>query len=152
MAEKKINGVEYRVQPLAAVDAIELYADILRFLGPAASRLPAIIMAISSSDEGQEMMADVAALAAISDILSRVPSAQVSDLVKRIVSIARIKRPSGQYDPADLDGDFTGNLPNLMPVIKFILEEQFRDFFIGGGKSGIISLLTEVLRNKKPSA
>jgi hypothetical protein len=88
MAEKKINGVEYRVQPLAAVDAIELYADILRFLGPAASRLPAIIMAISSSDEGQEMMADVAALAAISDILSRVPSAQVSDLVKRIVSIA----------------------------------------------------------------
>ncbi len=152
MAERKLAGVEYRVQPIPAVEAIELYADILRFLGPAANRLPAIIMALSAADEGQEMMADVAALAAVSDILSRVPSDQVSDLVGRIVGIAQIKRQSGQYDPVDLSGDFTGKLSSLVPLIKFVLEEQFSDFFIGSRKSGIISLLTEVLLSRKSSA
>jgi hypothetical protein len=152
MAEKKLDGVEYRVQPIPAIEAIELYADILRLLGPAANRLPSIILALSAGDDGQEMMADVAALAAVSDILSRVPSDQVSGLVSRIVGIAQIKRPSGQYDPVDLSGDFTGKVSALVPLVKFVLEEQFRDFFIGSRKRGILSLLTEVLRNKKSSA
>jgi hypothetical protein len=148
VAERKIDGSEYRVDALTAVNAIELYADILRFLGPAANRLPAIILSIQAESEGQGMMADVAALAAVSDILSRASSQEVSGLLSRIVSIAQIKRPGG-YDACDIDGDFTGNLGKIVPVVKFVLEVQFSDFFIGKRQSGIISLLTEVLANRK---
>lgn len=148
MAERKIDGAEYRVDPLTAIEAIELYSDILRFLGPAANRLPAIILSLQAESEGQSMMADVAAFAAIGDILSRVESSEVSGLVSRIVSTAQIKRPSG-YSQCNLDGDFTGNLSKLVPVIKFALEAQFSDFFIGRRQSGIIGLLAEVLQTRK---
>ena len=151
MAERKIDGVEYRVDPLTAVEAIELYSDLLRFLGPAANRLPAIIVSLQAESEGQQMMADVAAFAAVSDILSRVESSEVSGLVARIISLAMIKRPSG-YSKADLDGDFTGNLGKIVPVIKFVLEVQFSDFFIGRSKNGIIGLLAEVLQTRKSGA
>jgi len=95
------------------------------------------------------MMADVAALAAISDILSRVTSQEVSALASRIVGIASIKRQSGNYEPCDLDGDFTGKLGNVVPLMKFVLEEQFRDFFTGSRPNGIIGLLMEVLQTAK---
>lgn len=146
MADRKIDGIEYHVDPLTAPEAIELYSDILRFLGPAASRLPAIILSLEAESEGQAMMADVAALAAISDILARVSSQDVSALVSRIVGVASIKRPSGDYSECDLAGDFTGKLGNVIPLIKFVLEEQFRDFFPGKRPNGIIGLLTEVLQ------
>lgn len=150
MAERKINGKVYRVAPMTCVEAIELYADIMRLVGPAAGRLPAIIISLSSSDEGQHMMADVAALAAISDILSKVPSSEVSAVIKRLVETTMVSHDGGKnYDVTDIDVEFTGNLKDLVPVVRFVLEEQFRDFFTGSGKSGIISLLTEALRNKK---
>ncbi|UXT40924.1 hypothetical protein FY137_06840 [Agrobacterium tumefaciens] len=149
MADRKIDGIEYHVDPLPAVESIELYADILRLLGPAANRLPAIILSLQADSEGQQMMADVAALAAISDILSRVTSQEVSALAARIVGIASIKRKSGNYEPCDLDGDFTGKLGNVVPLMKFVLEEQFRDFFTGKRPSGIIGLLMEVLQTAK---
>ncbi len=149
MADRKIDGIEYHVDPLPAVESIELYADILRFLGPAANRLPAIIMSLQAESEGQQFMADVAALAAISDILSRVSSQEVSGLASRIVSIASIKRPSGEYSSCDLDGDFTGKIGDVVPLMKFVLEEQFRDFFTGKRPNGIIGLLMEVLQKGK---
>ncbi len=94
-------------------------------------------------------MADVAALAAISDILSRVTSQEISALAARIVAIASIKRPSGDYESCDLDGDFTDKKKNIIPLMKFVLEEQFRDFFTGRRPNGIIGLLMEVLQTAK---
>ncbi|MGV1985584.1 phage tail assembly chaperone [Agrobacterium sp. 22-221-1] len=149
MADRKIDGIEYHVDPLPAVESIELYADILRLLGPAANRLPAIILSLQADSEGQQMMADVAALAAISDILSRVTSQEISALAARIVAIASIKRPSGDYESCDLDGDFTDKKKNIIPLMKFVLEEQFRDFFTGRRPNGIIGLLMEVLQTAK---
>ncbi|MEJ8308607.1 phage tail assembly chaperone [Agrobacterium larrymoorei] len=149
MADRKIDGVEYHVDHLPAVEAIQLYADILRILGPAASRLPAIILSLQAESEGQRYMADAAALAALSDILSRATSEELTDLLSRIVRVAKIKRPSGSYEDTDIDGDFTGRLGKLPALVKYVLEVQFSDFFPGKSQNGIIGLLTAVLRAPK---
>ncbi|MCA0345314.1 MAG: hypothetical protein LCH99_37190 [Proteobacteria bacterium] len=152
MAEKKIGGKVWRIEPMTAVDALKLYADIMRIVTPAAGRLPAIIFALSTGDE-EKAMADVAALSAISDILARTSSEQIADITRTIVESAEVSVDGGKsYIPVDIDVEFTGALPDLIPVAKFVLEEQFRDFFIGNGRSGIISLLTEVLQKRKSAA
>jgi hypothetical protein len=153
MAEKKISGKVWRVDPMTAIDALKLYADIMRVVTPAATKLPAIIFALSAEDSGQKMMADVAALSAIGDILERTSSDQIAELAKTIIGCAEVSVDYGKsYVPADIDVEFTGALSDLIPVARFVLEEQFRDFFIGNGRSGIISLLTEALQRQKSAA
>lgn len=153
MAERKIAGKTYRVSPMTCADALALYTDIMRIVGPAAPRLPAIIVSLSSDDEGQNMLADVAALTAVSDILSRVPTSEVVGLVRRIVETAEVSLNNGKnYDPIEMDLEFTGHLSDLIPVARFVLEEQFRDFFTGSRKGGILSLLSVAFQNRKSAA
>lgn len=150
MAERKINGKVFRVQPMTAGDAISLYADIMRLIGPAAGKLPAIILSLSSGDEGRTMMADVAALAALSDILGKTASSDISDLIRRIVESTMVSVDGGKtYDQTIMDVEFTGHLGDFVPVVRFVLEEQYRDFFPASGKSGILSLLAEALQKRK---
>jgi len=146
MAEKKIKDRVYKVDPIPASNAIELYADIVRIAGQGTSRLPAIIVGLSQKDGEGQLMSDVSALMALTDILSGSSSAEISGLVRRIVEIAMIQRPSKAYEPVDLDGDFTGRLSDIPEVAAFVLKEQFSDFFIGSGGNGIIARMTALLR------
>jgi hypothetical protein len=50
-------------------------------------------------------------------------------LVKDVVEIAMIKRPSGQYDQVDLDGDLSSRKGDILPLAILVLREQFGDFF-----------------------
>lgn len=148
MAEKKFENATYRCEPLGAKDALALYADLMRMGSKAAGRLPAIIIAISGN-EGEQAMADVAALKAIGDILHDTPTDEVIALVERILGCADVLQPSGTYRKLDLDGDFTRNLKNLIPVIRWILAVQYADFFTGSAGNGILGILTDSLRMKK---
>lgn len=149
MAEKKIGDKTYRCEPLMAKEALALYTDIMRVGSKAANRLPAIIVALNGANEGEQAMADVAALAAIGDILATTPTDAVIDLVERILACAQIQEPSGSYRRADLDGDFTRELKNLIPVIRWILSVQYADFFIGSAGNGILGMLKETLQSRK---
>lgn len=149
MAERKIDGKTYKVEPLLASEAIELYGQIIAVAGKAAGRLPAIIVALSSGDGANKAMADVAAIAAITDILNGSSPAGVRDLIKRIVEIAMVQAPSKEWRQVDLDGDFTGNLDAILPVGRFVVEEQFGDFFIGSAGNGILALLKGTLQQTK---
>ena len=137
MAEKKINGVEYRVDPLLATRALVLQARLMRAAGPLASKLPSIL---ASRREGatveEKAAADSEALVAITAIFDAISPEEFASLVKDIVEIAKIKRPSGAYDPVDLDGDFAGRLGDIIPVAVFVLSEQFGDFFSGALANG----------------
>lgn len=150
MAEKVIGGKEYRVAPLAARDAIALYADIMRIATRAAHRLPAIIVGLASGDETQGAMADVAALTAIGDILRETPTDGLLEVLERILAASTVKLPSGTYHQCELD-NFTGNLKDVVPVARFVITVQYADFFIGSAGNGILSLLQEALRNRKQS-
>ena len=147
MAEKKIGQNTYRVAPMRAPDALALYVDLMRIGTKAANRLPAIIFALQSEDNAD--MADVAALLAIQDILASTSTDSVMDLLNRIVTVAEIRQSSGTYTPVDLDREFSGKLNEIIPVARFVIMEQFSDFFIGSGESGILGLLKATLRNRK---
>lgn len=149
MAERKLNGKTYKVDPLPAGDALELYTDLMRFIGLAAGKLPAIVLAAHSADEGQNLMADVTALSALADVLKQTTSSEVRAFIQRVTEIAMIMPPSGQYRRVDLDGDFTGRLGELLPLVRFVLEVQFGDFFPGSRGGGILGLLREVLQTPK---
>lgn len=142
MAEKKIGDKIYQVGELSARDALKLWADIMRIAGPAAPRLPSIIIALSRELPEQQAMADVAAIGAISDMLRSSETDEIISVIERIVSLARIMQPSKTYRDVDLDADFSGpNLKYLIPVASFVLKENFSDFFIGSEANGILSLL-----------
>lgn len=141
MGERKIGSRYFRVEPLPAGEAIELYAEMMRVVGPAAGRLPSIIVSAQAEKDQGRVMADVATLAALSDIVSVVGSVGVRTFITRIVSLAQIKRESGSYEPCDLDGDFTGDLPDVIAVCRFVLEEQYRDFFLARKGGGLLGLL-----------
>lgn len=137
MADKKINGTEYKVDPLIATKALILQARLMRAAGPLASKLPAIL---ASRREGasveEKAAADAEALVAITAIFSAISPEEYASLVGDIVGIAMIKRPSGSYDPVDIDGDFVGRLGDIIPVVVFVLTEQFGDFFSGALANG----------------
>lgn len=147
MAEKKIGNRVFKVVPMPAGAALELYGDIIRIAGQGAGRLSAIILGLSTGEDLEgRLLADVAALHALTDILSGSSSAEVRDLIKRIIELAMIHRPSGSYEQVDLDGDFTGSLGDILPVAAFVLKEQYGDFFIGSGGNGIIARMTALLQ------
>ncbi len=152
--EKKIAGETYRCTPLPASRAIELYADLARIATLASGRLPAIVASLAAKvEEGDPaaQIADMQALAALGDILQRNTSDDIRRLVERIVSSAEIRRPSG-YDVVNLDDDFTGNLGGLLPLIRFVLEVNFADFFPASGGNGPLSRLRAALDRTKSAA
>ncbi|MEZ2132396.1 MULTISPECIES: phage tail assembly chaperone [unclassified Sinorhizobium] len=137
MAEKKINGIEYRVEPMLATRAIVMQARLMRAAGPLAAKLPGILASrrVDATIE-EKAKADAEALSAITDIFGAVAPEEFAALVKDICELAKIKRPSGHYDFVDFDGDFSGRLGDIIPVVLFVLKEQFGDFFSGALANG----------------
>ncbi len=140
MAEKVIGGDTYKVDAVLATRAIVLQARIAKAAGPIAAQLPSVIaVATGGSTDEQKAAANSALIGAITDVFGTMPPEEFAALVKDIVEIAKIKRPSGAYDPIDFDGDFTGRMGNIIPVAAFVLKEVFGDFFTGllalGGQS-----------------
>ncbi|MBD8556293.1 hypothetical protein IFT84_17430 [Rhizobium sp. CFBP 8762] len=140
MAEKKINGRTFKVAPMLAIEAVVMQARLMQLLGGALDRLPEILA--GRNDKATDEMkakSDAMAVAAFTDIFKHLDPREFGKLVKDIVELASIQRESGTYDPVDMDGDFTGNLKDLIPVVIFVLGEQFGDFFSGALASGNLS-------------
>ncbi|MCF1502197.1 hypothetical protein L0F51_00260 [Afifella sp. H1R] len=128
MAEKKINGRTFKVEPMLAYQAITLQARLLKAAGPALDKLPAIFGGLGKG-ETAKVEANVSAIAALSSILEKMEPSQVADLMRDVAETAKIERASGHYEPVDFDGDFSGRLGDVIPVMAFVLREQFGDFF-----------------------
>jgi hypothetical protein len=130
MAEKKINGRLFRVEPVLAIQALELQGRLLKVLGPALGRLPEVIK-LASDKGADQTQANLAAVQIMMDVFSNVSSQEYSTLIKDIVELAQLQGPSGQFNQVDIDGVFTGDLGSIYPVVVFVLQEQFSDFFSG---------------------
>lgn len=137
MAEKKIGSSVYKVEPMLASRAVVLQARLARVIGPAISKLPAIL---ASRKEGatdeQKAQADADAVLAITEIFERCEPEDFGKLVQDVVELASVQRASGSYEPVDFDLDFTNNLGDVIPVVVFVLTVQFGDFFSGALASG----------------
>lgn len=128
MSEKKINGRAFKCEPLLATKALVLQGRLARALGPVAAKLPGILAARNGNDE-QKSAADTETIAALVGIFDSLTPDEYSNLVKDIVEIAKVERPSGQYDQIDIDADFHGDMKSIFPVMFFVLQTQFQDFF-----------------------
>lgn len=133
MAEKKIGGKEYKVEPLLATEAIRLQARLLKVVGPALDKLPAIF---GNRTKGDAAASNAAAISAFTEIFAKANPDEIAGLVKDICETAMVKRPSGAYDPVEFDVEFRGKLGDIIPVAVFVLQEQFGDFFSAALASG----------------
>lgn len=153
MAETKINGREFRSAPLPAKEAVALYVDLNRLAGHAKERLPALMFQAVDEDNApveKSTLTQLVAFAGLSDILDATSTPEVIALLERIIRAAEIRRPSGDYSQCDFDGDFTGEyLKDIMPVVRWIIGEQFRDFFTASGANGILGIVQAVLPTSK---
>lgn len=142
MAEKKINGRIFRVGQTLATETLILKARLLKVLGPAGERLGDVFAGLgTNASEDAKAKANAAAIGALASIFAESDPRAVAMLVKDVVEIAQIRRPSGDYGPVDLDGDFTEHKGDILPVAVWVLREEFGPFFSGlqenGGLAGL---------------
>lgn len=132
MAEKKFSGRTFKTEPMLASRALVLQARIIKLIGPGVVNFKEI-MASFGSEANEEKKAEGTAFAikALTDIFSAAEPEAMVGLLKDILQEGMILRPSGSYDPVDLDGDFINHQGDIFPVVAFILLEQFSSFFTG---------------------
>lgn len=128
MSEKKIGGNEYSIRPMPAKRAIVLFAKVSKVLGPA---LPKLIEAMGLSGSESENESNAAAISALNEMLVNIEPESFADLIEEIIELAQIMEPNKSYRDVIFDQDFTGNLSDSIPVMAFVLREQFGDFFTG---------------------
>jgi len=149
VAEKKINGRDFRVTPMPAREALALYADLVRILAPVLPDVPQILHFLTNDDPEKRQQADLLLVNAQSLLLAQAGTSEIMGLLERVLQGAQLRRPSGVYESADIDGDFTDDLGSFPKVIIFILQENFRDFLSVNGGNGILSRLLEALHKRK---
>lgn len=133
MAEKKFGDRTFRSTHMLATEALVLQARLLKAVGPGLPRLGEVFGGFGkNATEEAKSKASAAAIDAFGAVFASGDPEAFAVLVRDIVSKADIKRPSGSYEPADLDGDFSGpDMKDLLPVAVWVLREQFGDFFSG---------------------
>ncbi len=145
MAEKKIGGRLFRVGHVLATDAIKLQVRLLKIIGGGVDRLPVILAGLGEkgkTDPDAKAASDAAAVAALADIFAKADPDGVARLLSDVVSMSQLSTPSGAWETADIDQDFTQNKRDLFPLVTFILQEVLGDFFAGAlGNGGIKRVL-----------
>lgn len=132
MAEKRIGETAFKVEPLLATDALILQARVMKLIGPALSKFGAIMKGYGSDKTSDEKaQSDAAAIEAFASIFINADPKDLANLIKDLCQTARIRRPSGSYDPVDFDGDMTDKQKDIIPLVVLVLREQFGDFFSG---------------------
>jgi len=131
-SERKINGRTFRVEPLLATKAMVVQARLFRMAGPAIERVPEIMRGIGKDkSEHERNLANSHAIQAFVEIFSQTNPEELAEMIKELAEMAEVKRPSGSYERVDFDGDFTGHGQDIIPVVVWVAQEQFGDFFSG---------------------
>ena len=140
MAEKKINGREFKTEPLLATQAIVLQARLMRMAGPGLAQIGDIFAGMAKdAPTAEKEKSAAAALRAFAAVFAASTPEDMAKVISDVVGYARIKRPSGSYDACDLDGDFVGaQKKDIIPLVVFVLREQLGDFFDGLPVSGFL--------------
>jgi hypothetical protein len=142
MAEKKIGSRYFRAGEALATDAIKLQIRLMKIIGPALDKLPAVFAgrAAGASAEAQDA-SNAAAIQAISGIFEKADPDAFVVLLEDILALGKISYTGkGEWDDIVLDQEFSGaNAKDLIPVALFILQETLGDFFTGLQASGALA-------------
>lgn len=135
MAEKVFSGRTFKVDPPLATVAVRLQARSARMFGASFKKYDEMSQEAEASGMTEEKVGRMIAYCMI-DFCERHEPEEVSAFVGDIISMVKIQRPSGSYDFADLDGDFSENTQDIIPVCRFALEVMLGDFFTGHVPNG----------------
>lgn len=135
MNEKKINGRVYRVPPVLATKAVVLQARVVRAIGPALEEVIALIPSPESQADSSAVAK--AMLDAVVKVCENSDPEVLASLIRDMVDLSQIQRPSNQWHRTDMDGDLTQYPEDLLPLVAFVGESVFGAFFAGGRASGI---------------
>ena len=136
MAEKKIADRVYKCEPLLLKPSLALKFKVMKLLAPGLERLPDILSNMQG-DEAARVQANKDAVAALTSILDGLEFEEAYDLMREVTEVAKVKRASGHYEPVDFEGDFSGiREKEIIPVMIFVLREQFADFFSDALEAG----------------
>lgn len=146
MAERKIGDRTFKTEPLLAKESMRLLARLVRVSGAAwedfkdTLEKEAAALLAGQKRSGDDISAQAKMIGAIGqlvvDIVRENDTEEVVSLIEEIVSKAMIKRPSGAYDPIEIDADFQGRLSEIYQVAAFVLQEEYSDFFGASGLTG----------------
>lgn len=143
MAEKKIADRVFKAGDVLATDAIKLQIRLMKLIGPALDKLPAVF-AGRAKDAAPEARAaaDNAAIMAIAGIFDKADPDAVIDLIKDIFALAMVSADGGKsYNPIDVDHEFSGSMmKHMFPALIFVLQETLGDFFSGALASGSLGM------------
>lgn len=137
MGERKINGMEIKVDRPLATEALKLQARLMRAAGSAADKLPSLLIEMrGAGTEAEKEAIGVKLISALTSIFDDLSPDEYARLVGDVVAMAKLKRLSGAYEVMDLDGDFREDFSAIMPVVMFVLKEVFGDFFSAARGNG----------------
>lgn len=138
MAERKIAGMEIRVDQPLATEALKLQARLGRLPLNAGGDIKNIILGLTRAEASTDERATAlsSAITAIGQVFNTISPDEYAELVGDIVAMAKIKRPSGLHEPIDLDGDLSGNLGAIPDIVLFVIFEVLGDFFSAKGANG----------------
>ena len=132
MAEKKFGKRTFQQGHMLATEAMVMQARLLKIAGPAIGRLGEIFAGFGpDKTEEEKNRSNVAAIMAFSNIFANSDPEELAGLIKDLIEVTQIKRENGDYTKTDFDGDFTGQTADIVPVVVWVIREQFGDFFSG---------------------
>jgi hypothetical protein len=139
MAEKVIGDRTFQAGTALATDAIRLQIRLMKLIGPALEKLPAVFAGRAAGASPAEMeKANQAAIGAIASMFEKADPDEVVSLAKEICKMGMVSGNKGQgYDEIAFDHEFSGpGAKNMFPALIFILQETLGDFFSGALASG----------------
>lgn len=138
MADKKIGGNYYRVQPILATEALRLQVRLLNIAGPAVKALPAVLAARKGgADTG---VAEAAGLEAIAAVFTTADPDKVSTFITDVCEKAEISSDGKTYEGLIFDHHMSEDQQSIIPVTFFVLKELLGDFFTGAQAVGSLAV------------
>jgi hypothetical protein len=139
MAQKKeINGVAFQVAPFMAVEGLRLKAYLVRTFGPALGELLGGINISKIGAVGDLNLANAPIAAGIEKLMQQLDEDTFIALLKRLfANVIATWQENGKSRSIAFNQDFdtamqlvfTGKLFSIYPLIGFVLEVNYPDFF-----------------------
>lgn len=159
---KTIDGIDVKVTPFPAGEAIRIQALLLRLVGPAIGRAFGAVDSTIGAAKLGDLKIDGSGLAgAIAELADKLPEDQLMEVIKRLLRGVQciVPDPLGgsrsiAADFADLktfdnslDLVFQGRTMSVYSVIAYVLQVNYPDFFQKALSTG--GLLGGILSSKK---
>jgi hypothetical protein len=126
-----VDGVEFEIQPLGAIQGRKLFTKIVKSLGPALSEVAKLA---GAKDKKSQDAASALGLSLLGGLLERLDPELVSELCEAFAQHCTVRYPDGTKPklPRVFDDYFAGRYSHLTRWLIECLRVNFADFLSDG--------------------